>query len=1058
MEAKIRIQKAIQHKQTRLDLSGLNLTELPDSIKDERLSHVKELYLNNNRLRTLESLTPNLAGLHRLEVKNNGLEEIPDFLDLFPDLQSLVLFENYLRGLPSSIGKLKKLKNLNLANNHIEKLPTQFGSLKSLKWLNLYHNRLSSIPKSLGRLRALEELKLNHNKLDEVPEAIQNQGALRRLLLCHNKLTRVPVWIDRLGNLRELDLSQNKLNSLPKSIENLRDLQTLNLYGNHFKDIPLNIVAMDQLQDLDMGFNQLSPEMMAVSREGLRSLRTYVRVKEEAGHALHEAKLILVGEGEVGKTCLMDALQGKPFIEHQSTHGINISSFQVNDPKSNKKITLNGWDFGGQPVYKPTHQLFFSSPAVYLVVWKPREGLSQGLVKEWIKLIKYREPKAKILVVATHCGPGHRQPDINEQEIIDEFGEDMILGFHEINSKPDDYGIRYNIEALKEDVARIAMSLPEVGQEVAKSFHLIRQQLQKMDKAYIRLEEISKICSTHHLDEEKTQLFLRISHQMGHLIHYENDPELHSYIILKPDWLATAISFVLDDQETRENNGLVTFDRLHDLWDNHNRLAGERYPAELHHIFLRLMERFDLSYKVHGIGRKGGPPISLIAQLVPDKRPEKSIKKAWPSSLPKGDLELVQVCRIRENTSKESATAEGLFFKLIVRLHRFSMGRLNYKESIHWQKGLILDDAYNGRALLEQIGSNIRITVRAPYPERFLSRLTGEIQALVEEFWEGLKCEVMVPCINESEEGEDCIGLFDVEKLVSSKKMGRPEYPCDHCGTWGAIDTLLRNAPYIHEHPAEQILYNKEVESYLKLICEKLIKQERKQEERHTEAIGRFNKLEAEQRKVLSKTEASFDSLMSALISDARKGPRLFSLIPLEPNTFDPKSWISHKFKLTLWCEYAKLPLPVIYQNNGEKDSQRGSYVIELRKEWFREVAPFLRKVTGYLKLFFPIAVLNFDSLSFLNGDLPYKSVEEHLDLGEKVFGQIDKGELIASDAMLHDEISHNGEKAIIAESGMLRQLHALLEQKDASFGGLVKVRNKRDDIMWVHPIYKGKF
>lgn len=32
-------------------------------------------------------------------------------------------------------------------------------------------------------------------------------------------------------------------------------------------------------------------------------------------------------------------------------------------------ITLNGWDFGGQQVYRPTHQLFFTAPAVYLVVW-----------------------------------------------------------------------------------------------------------------------------------------------------------------------------------------------------------------------------------------------------------------------------------------------------------------------------------------------------------------------------------------------------------------------------------------------------------------------------------------------------------------------------------------------------------------------------------------------------------------------------------------------------------------------------------------------------------------
>ena len=45
---------------------------------------------------------------------------------------------------------------------------------------------------------------------------------------------------------------------------------------------------------------------------------------------------------------------------------------------------------------------------------------------------------------------------------------------------------------------------------------------------------------------------LRICHRVGDLIHYEHDPALHDIVVLKPDWLATAISFVLDDKQTRE--------------------------------------------------------------------------------------------------------------------------------------------------------------------------------------------------------------------------------------------------------------------------------------------------------------------------------------------------------------------------------------------------------------------------------------------------------------------------------------------------------------------------
>jgi GTPase SAR1 family protein len=68
---------------------------------------------------------------------------------------------------------------------------------------------------------------------------------------------------------------------------------------------------------------------------------------------------------------LTDALLNSPWEEHPSTHGIQIKQIEVmhKDKQGNQKeITLNGWDFGGQRVYRPTHQLFFSAPAVYLVV------------------------------------------------------------------------------------------------------------------------------------------------------------------------------------------------------------------------------------------------------------------------------------------------------------------------------------------------------------------------------------------------------------------------------------------------------------------------------------------------------------------------------------------------------------------------------------------------------------------------------------------------------------------------------------------------------------------
>jgi GTPase SAR1 family protein len=143
----------------------------------------------------------------------------------------------------------------------------------------------------------------------------------------------------------------------------------------------------------------------------------YLRAKAQAQITLNEAKLILIGEGEVGKSCLLGALREDEWLESRpTTHGIEIKPVIVTHPDRGTDILLNGWDFGGQPVYRSTHQLFFSAPAVYLVVWKPREGPQQGFVKEWITLIKHREPDAKVLVVATHGGPDSDNPTLTDRK------------------------------------------------------------------------------------------------------------------------------------------------------------------------------------------------------------------------------------------------------------------------------------------------------------------------------------------------------------------------------------------------------------------------------------------------------------------------------------------------------------------------------------------------------------------------------------------------------------------------------------------------------------------
>ena len=79
------------------------------------------------------------------------------------------------------------------------------------------------------------------------------------------------------------------------------------------------------------------------------------------------------------------------------------------------------------------------------------------------------------------------------------------------------------------------------------------------------------------MDDEIARLFITISHRLGHLTHYATDPTLRDIVILRPDWLASAMSYVLDDEATRAAHGLVKFSSLSHLWDDENRSAYSRY-------------------------------------------------------------------------------------------------------------------------------------------------------------------------------------------------------------------------------------------------------------------------------------------------------------------------------------------------------------------------------------------------------------------------------------------------------------------------------------------------
>ncbi|NIP41905.1 MAG: GTPase, partial [candidate division Zixibacteria bacterium] len=79
-------------------------------------------------------------------------------------------------------------------------------------------------------------------------------------------------------------------------------------------------------------------------------------------------------------------------------------------------------------------------------------------------------------------------------------------------------------------------------------------------------------------------------HELGDILYFKDDDELNDIVILDPGWVNEKISRVLESKEVIKKDGIFTRQHMNELWED------IEVPIQEH--FLRLMEKFDLSYMI----------------------------------------------------------------------------------------------------------------------------------------------------------------------------------------------------------------------------------------------------------------------------------------------------------------------------------------------------------------------------------------------------------------------------------------------------------------------------
>lgn len=619
-----------------VNLCGNRLTRLPDQIC--KLGALERLLVNKTALDELPASIGELRRLRELHAAQNDLRKLPESIWRLDALEELVLDDCPLRSLSGRISQLRDLQRLSIDNAELEALPQEIVELGSLRALSAAGNKLSHFPTvPAGKLGALQLLSLSDNRLTELTPSIRHLAALSRLDLEGNQLPALPDVFDDLHALRDLDVERNRLEGLPPSLNAAVGLRRLGLDGNDALRLPTEVLARP---------SSMTPD------EHARSLLDYYWGTRVPQRRLNEAKLILVGRGDVGKTSLVRRMIEDRFDAHSAkTEGIQIQRWMLRVHED--LIRVHVWDFGGQEIMHATHQFFLTERSVYLLVLNGREGGEDLDAVYWLKLIASLGTDSPVLIVLNKIG---QHPfDLNRRGLRQSFPS--IVGFIETDCS-DGRGIT----ELRHRIISALDSMPDVTREIPARWFEVKDRLSALKQNYIPLAEYRALCDglgVTHPDEQDA--LAQLLHRLGVVLHYRSDPRLRDTNVLNPHWVTTAIYKILNDPALAQALGELRSDNLARI------LPAAAYPPERHGFILELMHRFQLCFAYPD---GSGPPRYLIPELLGKDEPD-----------------------LREEFAPERCTCfeycygvlpEGLVARFIVRTHVLS------QDTRRWRTGAVL--------------------------------------------------------------------------------------------------------------------------------------------------------------------------------------------------------------------------------------------------------------------------------------------------------------------------------------------------------------------------------
>ena len=324
---------------------------------------------------------------------------------------------------------------------------------------------------------------------------------------------------------------------------------------------------------------------------------------------VNEIKILVVGQGSVGKTSIIKRMTlDKYSTEEKKTKGITIDRWQIEYQSGvasqAEKININIWDFGGQEIMHATHQFFLTKRSLYLLVLDSRLTQEENRIEYWLKIIQSFGGESPVLIVGNKID--QHPLDIDRTGLQKKYPN--TVGILETSA-----ATGAGIEELKTAIAEQVNNLPHVHDLLPETWFTVKTKLEGLGRGtnFIAHDKYLELCAENEVSDETSQrTLIGFLHDLGVVLHFQDDPRLEALGILNPQWVTNGVYKILNSHTLFQNKGVLTVAMLDEI------LNLPEYPRTKRLFIVDMMKRFELCYDLET------DKSFLVPDLLPKDEPQ----------------------------------------------------------------------------------------------------------------------------------------------------------------------------------------------------------------------------------------------------------------------------------------------------------------------------------------------------------------------------------------------------------------------------------------------------